>query len=571
MRCGANRILKPKYSTILKPSLRHSISKEKILLYGIVLLLLPALLIHLGLGAFTDDEGIRALVALEMSISGNYISPTMFGEPYLNKPPLYNWILLAVYQLTGRNDEFISRLPTLFFLLAYAASVYWFFRKNLLQSEVISLQSTVHSLQSAGSKLRTGDCGLWTALALITCGRILFWDSMLGLIDICFSWVIFCLFMVIYQEGEKGRYGRLYVLAYLLAAIGFLLKALPSVVFLGLALPLYFIWQKKWRRLFTWAHVGGMAVFAAVVGSYYLLYARENGLANIAETIFQESAKRTFVEYGWWDTVLHLFTFPFEMWYHFLPWTLLAVYFFTKNAWRHIRQNKFITWNLLVFLVTILPYWSSVEVYPRYLFMHVPLVFSAFFYLHFIHQKNQSKVWQAVEKTFMVLCLVTSVGSLYPLVWPAVQELPYLYVKTAVVTGSLALLTYFYWRWKAQRMLLFVMVLLVLRIGFNWFVLPTRLEVDCKNYVRETTNAAVKKLDGQPLYVYQHSLGNQPITGYYYTRETGRILRVLHHDFDKNAFYLVNTDNYPKEDFEQLTTMRVSWECGEVLIGKLKE
>jgi hypothetical protein len=259
------------------------------------------------------------------------------------------------------------------------------------------------------------------------------------------------------------------------------------------------------------------------------------------------------------------------MWYHFLPWTLLAVYFFAKNAWGHIRQNKFITWNLLVFLATILPYWSSVEVYPRYLFMHVPLVFSGIFYLHFIHQQQASKLWQAVEKTLMVLCVSATVGSLFPLVWPAVQEVPFLYAKTAAVTGSLALLSYLYWRWQAQRMLVFAMVLLVLRIGFNWFVLPTRLEVDCKNFVRESTLATVEQLKGQPLYIYQHSLGNQPITGYYYTRETGRILKMLHRDFDKNAFYIVNTNNYPKEDFVQYGTLRISWECGEVLIGKLKE
>jgi hypothetical protein len=46
---------------------------------------------------------------------------------------------------------------------------------------------------------------------------------------------------------------------------------------------------------------------------------------------------------------------------------------------------------------------------------------------------------------------------------------------------------------------------------------------------------------------------------------------MLHRDFDKNAFYIVNTNNYPKEDFVQYGTLRISWECGEVLIGKLKE
>ena len=56
-----------------------------------IFLLLPALLINLGILTFIDDEGIRSLVALEMKLSGNYITPTLNGEFYYNKPPLYNW------------------------------------------------------------------------------------------------------------------------------------------------------------------------------------------------------------------------------------------------------------------------------------------------------------------------------------------------------------------------------------------------------------------------------------------------------------------------------------------------
>ncbi|MCB0520603.1 MAG: glycosyltransferase family 39 protein [Lewinellaceae bacterium] len=537
------------------PDRHHIFSRNNLLLYGIALLLLPALLVHLGLSAFTDDEGIRALVALEMDISHNYLTPTMFGELYYNKPPLYNWILLAVYKLTGRTDEFISRLPTVFFLLAYAATVYHFFKKNIAPPDPRPSQPSAHT-------------ALLPPLALITCGRILFWDSMLGLIDTCFSWVMFSLFMVIYHEGEKGRYWRLFVLSYLLAAIGFMLKALPAVVFLGIALPVYFVWQKKWRHLFSWAHVAGVALFAGIVGSYYFLYARENGLTTIAGTIFHESAKRTFVEYGLWETVRHFFTFPFEMWFHFLPWTLLLVYFLGKDAWRHILRNKFITWNLLVFAATVLPYWSSVEVYPRYLFMHVPLVFSAFIYLHSINQKEKTSQWQLVEKTFFGLCILATISSLLPPFWPALQGIPYLWAKTAGLALGMGALTVLYWRWKPQRMLTFVLVLLVARLGFDWFVLPSRQAIDCRNFVRDSTLAAVEKLGGQPLYIYQNSLGNQPITGYYFTRETGQILTSVHHDFDRPGFYLVNTSLYPKDDFEELCKVRVKWECGELMIGR---
>ncbi|MEK7255144.1 MAG: glycosyltransferase family 39 protein, partial [Bacteroidota bacterium] len=553
-------------------------SKTQILTAAAILLLFPALLTHLGLIAFYDDEGIRSLVALEMKISGNYLTPTLFGEFYYNKPPLYNWILLLFFELTGRADEFSARLPTVIFLLAYAGSVYFFFNRLIHPN-------SPGDLKSPGEFSPPGSEGIFrekkfsifslfpvlAAFSLVTCGRILFWDSMLALIDTCFSWVMFCLFMLIYREGERERFGRLFVLAYLLAAIGFLLKGLPALVFLGIALLTYFIWQKKWRRLFSWAHLGGMAVFLALVGGYYFLYAQKNGLEEVFKTLFSESAKRTFVEHGFGQTALHLLTFPFEMWYHFLPWTLLTVYFFRKNAWRLVRENKFITWNLLVFFTTILPYWTSVEVYPRYLLMHVPLVFSAFFYLHFKNKEAGSKLTKAVEMTFFVLCLVATAASLLPPFWEAVQDVPFLKLKSAALAVSLAFLSWLYWRWQAHRFLIFVLVLLVARLGFDWFILPSRLKIECSTRVRETVLAAAEKLDGQPVHILENSLGLQPATGFYFTRETGQLVRSKFNDFDTVGWYIIHPGTYHPYFYERSATFVTKYRCQEMALGKLTD
>ncbi len=569
--------------TLVKLLRRLFSSPQRILLPAVGLLLLPALLTHLGLLAFYGDEGIRALVALEMRISGNYITPTMFGEFYYNKPPLYNWLLLAVFHLTGRSDEFIARLPTVFFLLAYAATV-WFFVKKHLSPQGDRPPDNYREGDRNPDGYREGDrkgrpyhgtdcqlptVELLTAFALITCGRILFWDSMMALIDTSFSWVMYVLFMVIYREGERERYGRLFGWAYLLAAIGFMLKGLPAVAFLGIALVAYFFWVKKWRKLLSLAHLGGMAIFGAVVGGYYALYARQNGLSEVFSTLFNESAKRTFVEHGLGKTALHLFTFPFEMWYHFLPWTLLAIYLFRKNALWLIRQDKFIAWNGLVFLATVLPYWASVEVYPRYLLMQVPLVFTVFFYLHFKNKEAGSPTVRWVEGIFQGLCWLMLAASFAPLLWKAVAQVPHLHLKTGLLVASMALLTWCYRRWEAQRMLTFVAVMLVARMAFNWFVLPTRLAVDFNTQVRQTTLDAVQKMEGRPLFIYKNDLGFQPVTGYYFTRETGQIVRKQAADFDKNACYLMNATTYDGK-YEELAKVKILWESGELAVVKIK-
>jgi 4-amino-4-deoxy-L-arabinose transferase-like glycosyltransferase len=99
---------------------------------GLLLLALaaPAFLWNLATVAFIGDEGIRSLVALEMKLSGNYIMPTLNGAAYYNKPPLYNWILLASSWLWGGFGEWPARLTTLLFLGLFAWSVFRFHRRH---------------------------------------------------------------------------------------------------------------------------------------------------------------------------------------------------------------------------------------------------------------------------------------------------------------------------------------------------------------------------------------------------------------------------------------------------------
>lgn len=67
--------------------------KNNIVYIIIFTLLIPALFINLGKMPLSSDEPTRSVVALEMNLSGNYVTPTINGDYYYNKPPLYNWIL----------------------------------------------------------------------------------------------------------------------------------------------------------------------------------------------------------------------------------------------------------------------------------------------------------------------------------------------------------------------------------------------------------------------------------------------------------------------------------------------
>lgn len=475
--------------------------REQILFALVALLLVPAFFTNLGLLAFIDDEAIRSLVALEMKISGNYIAPTIHGDFYYRKPPLFNWILVLGYQLFGWINEWTTRMPTVFFLMVYGA-VIWFF----------------------GQKTFGGKRALINALLFITCGRILFWDSMLGLIDITFSLVMYLLFMVIYHLEKKEQPTTMFLLAYFLSAVGYLLKGLPALVFIGITLSVWLVYRKKWRLLLSWSHAAGLLVLITMLGVYYGLYAQVNTtFLELGSNLFDESARRTVVNYGLGKTVLHLFTFPFEMVYHFLPWSLMLIYFIRKDTLSLIQEDSFILYNLLIFLANIVLYWTSPEVYPRYLLMHAPLIFSVYYFLHLKHAELRTWQWHVFNYLFGGILVLLALGSLAPIFLDRSRELSgYLY-KTLGLFLLFSFLAYWYWRWEAQRLLITITALLLFRLGFDWFVLPDRNANDFANLCRQDAIRIGEKFADETLYLDQHTFDIR-FAGFYISEITGKIL-----------------------------------------------
>ncbi len=486
-------------------------------------LLVPALLINLGLMTFIDDEAIRALVALEMKLSGNYITPTLHGVFYYNKPPLFNWILLVFFEISGRFDEFTARIPTVLALLGYAATVLVIFRRQ-------------YGFYQAAL----------AAFMLITCGRILFWDSMLGLIDCTFSWVMFGMFMTVFHCFEKEKWGTLFVGAYFLGAIGFMLKGLPALVFLALTLSGYFLYRRAFRRLLDWQHFAGMLVFCIIIGTYYAVYLKFNALETVFQTLFTESSKRTAAHFGLGKTILHFFTFPFEMVYHFFPWSLMILYVLDKGFWKKIQANRFTEFMAIVFMANIWVYWSSPEVYPRYLLMFVPLVFGIFLDLHFWHSTYRTTRVKVIEGILYAMIGLLVVVAFAPFFVERLQQVTAWTVKSLSL-GILAGLVF----WKVSRNLtrwvlpMGIIALLLFRIGFNWFVLPDRNTHDFGRLCRESSLSVGAAFKGFPLRVYKKT-DMQPTNSFYLTVARGAIIPVDYSGRDTAALYIVDPQEYPK-------------------------
>jgi 4-amino-4-deoxy-L-arabinose transferase-like glycosyltransferase len=486
-------------------------------------LTLPALLINLGRMVFIDDEGIRALVALEMTWRDNYWVPTLHGDPYLNKPPLWNWILALSFQLFGRADEWATRLPTVLMLLGYCATIYFACRRAL---------------------------GRWDALLaaaiFLTCGRILFWDSMLGLIDTAFSWCMFGLFLVVYRYTDTRRWWALFLVSYLLTAVGFLLKGLPALVFQATTLLVWLSLRGHFRRLFHPAHFAGIGLLAGLLAAYGWAYTAHGGdAADLIARFFIESSKRTVVQYGWGETLAHLLAFPFEMIYHFLPWTLLVIYFVRRDIGALLRADSFIGFCTVTFLANILIYWSSPEVYPRYLLMLAPLIFIVYLWLHRRHQRERTWQYRTLFYFFGVLGAGVTIASLAPPWLADTRQLPYVWLKSGALFLGMAGLTYYYWTRSRNRLAAFIALVLCLRIGFNWFVLPVRAAGDERGHtLRSTAIELGTRYRNDSLAIFGWTL-MEPASSFYLERAYGGIVPRHVTAFRPGLPYLSNPKQYP--------------------------
>lgn len=100
---------------------------------ALVLASVAGLLFFYGLtvGELYRTESLRAIIAAEFLRTGNWIVPTLYGEPLLTKPlGTYAAIALVSWPLGGVS-EWTARLPSVLAATVAMLLFYWYFRRQL--------------------------------------------------------------------------------------------------------------------------------------------------------------------------------------------------------------------------------------------------------------------------------------------------------------------------------------------------------------------------------------------------------------------------------------------------------
>src|SRR5580698_5957182 len=137
-----------------------------------------------GLGAFGllgADEPRYAQVAREMLDRSDWVTPTLLGKPWLEKPVLYYWEAMLSFRAFGVSDR-AARVPGGADALALVAVIYFFLRRFRPGSELDGALTTASCAGIVGfARAAATDMPLAAAFGIALLAWYAWYESRQGL------------------------------------------------------------------------------------------------------------------------------------------------------------------------------------------------------------------------------------------------------------------------------------------------------------------------------------------------------------------------------------------------------
>jgi 4-amino-4-deoxy-L-arabinose transferase-like glycosyltransferase len=202
------------------------------------------------IGLVGADEPRYAQVAREMLQRHDWVTPTLWGQPWLEKPPLYYWGAMLAYQATGGVTDWAARLPScvlatvmVFFVYVWARR----FRRGMqLDAALISAAALMVIGFGRGASTDMPLTGMFTIAML--------------------SW-----------WGWYESQNRVWLVPfYLCLGLGTLAKGPIAIFLAGVVLLLFVGWRRDWRLIGRMLWFPGIVLFAIVTLPWFVTVQRAN-------------------------------------------------------------------------------------------------------------------------------------------------------------------------------------------------------------------------------------------------------------------------------------------------------
>lgn len=333
-----------------------------------------------GLGAFGligADEPRYAQVAREMLDRHDWITPTLGGHPWLEKPPLYYWQAMLAYSLFGVSD-LAARIPSAVDATLLVIAVYLFVRKFRRGVEVDAALITASCAGIIGyARAASMDIGLASSFSI---GMLAWW-----------AW----------RESQSRIYLAVF---YLCMGLGMLAKGPVAPFLAALTILVFAIAGHELRLVAKTLWLPGILLFCAAAFPWYIAVQMRNPQF-FREFILQHNLAR-------FST--NLYHHPEPFWYYIpvtalalVPWIVFIVVAFVESVrvwWAEGKsqpsdlQLQFRIFACLWLILPVVFFSVSRSKLPGYILPAIPAgaVLLADYLLRQFEQETPVSKWLAV-------------------------------------------------------------------------------------------------------------------------------------------------------------------------------
>ncbi len=358
-------------------------SRHRIVLFLVAIICFLFLLTGNSLLPVTDPvESNYTLTAKEMVVSGDWISPQIYGMYWYDKPIFIYWLLCLSYSIFGFTD-FAARLPSALFgtISVVIAAWYMMRRYQRVVPALLLAAMTVTSLE------------VWAVSHSIITDQMLF----------AFTAATMFFAYIGLTEGKKN----FVIAAYAAAAFAVLTKGPVGIVLPGLFLLVFIALRRNTTYLKRLFPPLGILLFCIISLSWYgTMYARHGidfingffGLNNVTRATVSEHPE-------------------FNVWYYYivlipvslLPWTGPCLY----GLWKRRGWNDEYIYMAVWAIGTTLFYTCMATKYPTYAYIaNMPLLFLGAQAILMLYQQKKRRVWAILTGPALVYWLIFFIAAL---------------------------------------------------------------------------------------------------------------------------------------------------------------
>lgn len=210
--------------------------------------LLTMFFFQLGGYALSDNnEGLYAQIPLEMLGSGDWVIPTLNGNPYIEKPPLLYWLMAILYSWFPTGEGVSRFIPALAGFLV-CLSTGGFLMHLTRYKEAPWLCPLI----------------LGTSVAMVIFSRMIFFD---GVLTFFFTGALLSFFIWYVKNHKKWLYGFYALLALAVMTKGFL----SLVLAIGIMGGFFLLDLTSWQKIRGFFSPGPLGVFLCMTVPWHVL------------------------------------------------------------------------------------------------------------------------------------------------------------------------------------------------------------------------------------------------------------------------------------------------------------